>query len=106
MKTKSLVFLEDQRVYVCRPKPVREYVMCEVGGGGGGSGACVRASTTRFTVVSFAVMVDWALKNTRLSIDLSNTRYRLFLIYIIIYLYTEIKRKNWKSINFFTRTVL
>ena len=56
------------------------------GGGGRGGGACVRASTTRFTVVSFAV------------IDLSNTRYGLFLIYIIIYLYREIKIKNWKSI--------
>ena len=77
VKTKSQFFLKDQRVYVCRPKPVREYVVCEcacvcgavgVGGGGGGAcvRACVRAFTTRFTVVSFAV------------IDLSNTRYGLF----------------------------
>ena len=73
VKTKSLFFLKDQRVYVCRPKPVREYVVCEcacarkracVGrwGWGRGPSACVRAfvhaSTTRFTVVSFAVMVD------------------------------------------------
>ena len=84
-------------MYVCRPKPVREYVVCErawcVWGMGGAVCACVRASTTRFTVVSFAVMVDWALKKTIIYRSIQHTIWIVFNLHNYLFVQRDKKKE-------------